>query len=531
MSTISRPWSGSASRIFGKAVSALLLAATLSLTGCGDGTRVNMFEGTTAEQAMTELSRKIGHPARAFNVDITPLSLAVRVQDPAKPSHIDEYKLEHVYALRDFFHYVSVTGPTPFQPTLVNNNLEENLFDLNKVNIADVAETAKSAVNRAALEEGGAVAKIHIQRHLYLMPKTHSGEVEWEIQVKSDREYANAYADARGRINHLNLDGTNRARNLNLYTDAKELQNIAGMMREVFGNTPGILRLVLYRNYVSFDARDPQKSKKLTSYIANLNGVTIGLAQTARDQQLSDKWYFAVNDVDWSLVPKILKQAQIELQMPKGDLSLITLGKPAFEGDVQALRWAVQIRDEQGEFGEVEFNPGGAVMQVKLPASRQVHLSMFNPDGAGRAIVGIKKRFGAHARLIELAFDEHSATITAPNPKQPGHLRDFIYSDDRFSDYVGTDMTPFYRGFNAESFFDLDEIEAALPRKLAQLEKITLDRLRIANGKIERITITKHPKMQPIQPKVTLEIRANSGDRSGWVTFDMQGNVISVSNP
>ena len=89
MSTISRPWSGSASRIFGKAVSALLLAATLSLTGCGDGTRVNMFEGTTAEQAMTELSRKIGHPARAFNVDITPLSLAVRVQDPAKPSHID----------------------------------------------------------------------------------------------------------------------------------------------------------------------------------------------------------------------------------------------------------------------------------------------------------------------------------------------------------------------------------------------------------------------------------------------------------
>ena len=44
--------------------------------------------------------------------------------------------------------------------------------------------------------------------------------------------------------------------------------------------------------------------------------------------------------------------------LPKGDLSLITLGKPAFEGDVQALRWAVEIRDEQGEFGEWEFNPG-----------------------------------------------------------------------------------------------------------------------------------------------------------------------------
>ena len=140
-----------------------------------------MFEGTTANEAWTELTTKIGHSVKAFSVDITPLSLAIRVQDPAKPSHIDEYKLEHVYALRDFFHYVNVSGPAPFQPTLVNDNLEENLFDLNEVNIEGIAETAKSAINRAALEEGGSVAAVHIQRRLYLMPKTHSGEVEWEI--------------------------------------------------------------------------------------------------------------------------------------------------------------------------------------------------------------------------------------------------------------------------------------------------------------------------------------------------------------
>ena len=114
-----------------------------------------------------------------------------------------------------------------------------------------------------------------------------------------------------------------------------------------------------------------------------------------------------------------------------------------------------------------------------------MHLSMFDPDGAVRAIAGIKERFGAHARLIELRLDQPTATITASDPKRPGHLRDFIYFEDHFPDYPGTDMTPFYRGLSPEFFPDLDEVEAALPRNLAQIEKATLERLRMADGKID----------------------------------------------
>ena len=131
------------------------------------------------------------------------------------------------------------------------------------------------------------------------------------------------------------------------------------MVRDVFRDTPGILRLVLYRNYIGFDALDPRQPKTLVSYTANLNGVGKRLESIYADQQFSDKRFFAVKDVDWSLVPPIIRQAPIELQMPNGDLSLITLRKPTFEGDVQALRWTVQIRDEKGENGEVEFDPEG----------------------------------------------------------------------------------------------------------------------------------------------------------------------------
>ncbi|MGA2404138.1 MAG: hypothetical protein ABSG91_20930 [Syntrophobacteraceae bacterium] len=525
--------SGPAVGIFVKATSALLLAAMVLLAGCDGGPKeVNLFEGTAAQDAVTELSKKIPHPARALNVDITPLSLTVRVQDPAQPLHIDEYGLEHVYWLNGLYHQVRLFGHTPVQPTLINDNLDENLFDLSDVNIGNAAETSKSAVSRTAVE-GGTVAKIHIQRHLFLIPSAHCGDVEWEINVRSDREYAYAYADAKGRINGLNLDGTNRAKNLNLFADVKELQHIIGMIREVFGSTPCILNLRLNKNFLAFDARDPQKPKRLKSFTANLNGVLMGFDAFGGGpgaQQLSDDRFFAVDDVDWSSIPEMLKQARLKLEIPKGSLGSFALGKPTLVGSAQALRWTVEIRDEEGENGEVEFDPGGVVLQVRLPMSRRVRVSMFEPDGAGKAILGIKKTFGPHVKLIELEFDEHRAMITAPNPKQPGHLHDFLYDEDHFVN-IGSDVTPFYRGVKAESFFDLDEIEAALLPKLSQMEKTTLERLKIPGGKIERITIAKHPKMQPVNPKVTVEIRVENDEKNGRVTFDLQGNVVSMMTP
>lgn len=511
----------------------LLLATVTLLLGCGeDRKQVNLFEGAAAQEAMAELSKKIGHPARALDADITPLSLTVRVQDPAQPSHIDEYSLEHEYMFEGYYHRVALNGPKPVQLTLVNNNLEENLFDLKDVNMAGVAETAKSAVERTALEGGGVVASVHIQRHLFLVPAPRCGEIEWEIHVRSDREYASAYADAAGRITRLNLDGSNRAKNLNLFADVKEIRRIVGMMREVFGSAPGILKLHLNRNYLSFTARDPQKPKRVMNFTANLNGVLMLLDAAdggPGSRELPDERFFAVDDVDWSRVPEILEQARLKLEIPKGGVYKVALEKPTFEGVAQALRWTVEIRDEEGENGEATFDPKGGVMKLKPPKSRQVHVSMFEPAGAGKAILGIKETFGPHAKLMELSFDEHRATITALNPKQPGRLRDFVYDEDHFVDYPGSDMTPFYRGFGAGSFFDLDEIEEALSSKLAQMKKTAFERLKMTDGTIERITIAKQQKMQPAGPKVAVEIRAKNAQKEGGVTFDLQGNVMSVT--
>ncbi|MDB6003303.1 MAG: hypothetical protein JWR15_290 [Prosthecobacter sp.] len=511
-----------------------VIIALVVLAGCGRQKRVNLFEEGKAQEAMTEVAKKFALPAKVLNADITPLSLTIRVQDPAQPSHVDEYGLEHSYVLDDRYHHVSMSGPKPVQLSLINENLEENLFNLSDVNIASVAATAKAALERTALE-GGGITSIHIQRRLFLIPVATCGEVEWEISVKSDREYATAHADAKGRITRLNLDGTNRAKNLNLHSDNKELPGIVAAMRETFGSTRGILKLFLNRNFLGFDARDPQKPKRLMSFTANLNGVLMGMDAFnggPGGPQLPDERFFGVDDVDWTQVPGMLKQAQAKLEIAKGRLYAVSLAKATLGGEAQPLRWTVDIRDGEGEDGEVEFDPKGMVTRVKLPKSRRVPVNAFEAEGARLVIVGIKKTFGAHAKLIELAFAGSGATIIARDPKQPAKIRDWMYDDDHFADYKGSDQTAFYRNLQESSFLDLDEVEAALPRLLPKLEKAAVERLKMPDGKVERITFCRQQKMQPPSPKLTIQIHVQSADgKSGWVSYDLQGNFVQVMTP
>ena len=518
-------------------IAAALLTSLFLLTGCQQKPVNLLYQDGVARDALSEINKMIGHPARALKVEITPLALTVQVQDPAQPGHVDEYRFEHYYLFEDRIHRVNRTGPVPVQLNLINNNLEENLFDLNDVNIAGTPVIVGEAVRRCALEEGGGVQEINIQRQLFLLPSAHNGDVQWDISVKSDREYANAYADAKGALTRFNLDGTNRAKNLNLFADSKELQNVLGMMRDLFGNSRALTRLQMERNYLWFSARDPQSPKKLMDFTANLNGVLMRDASISRlmGKTLEADICFAVDDVNWDAVPALLKQAIEKSEIPGGVIYKVALEKSTLTGEAKPLTWNIEVRDRNGdqdETGEVEFDAKGTVTRVKLPKSRRAPVNLFEPEAAKQAIADVRKKFGPHAKFMELLIEGNRVILIARNPKDPSRLRDFIYDEDHFSDFPGTDRTPFYRNFQDDWLFDLDDLDSILLSKLAALEKQTLDRLKLTNGKIERVTLSRQKNIQPENQKVLVEIRAQGdGDRSGWVNYDPEGNTVSVMTP
>jgi hypothetical protein len=496
-----------------------------------------MFKGSTAQEALTELNARIGHPVRALKVQITPLSLSIQAQDPAKPDHVDEYQFEHIYAFHNRYHETRLTGPTAVQLDLINNNLAENLFDLADVNIAGISSIAAEAVKHCALQDGGAVTEINIQRQLFLLPKAHNSDVQWDISVKTDREYANAYADAKGKLTRLNLDGTNRAKNLDLFADAKELQNVVAMVRNVFGTSRGITQLHLEKNYLWFSAREPARPSKLGDYTANLNGVLLrgdSLSNLAR-KPFENDMFFAVDDANWSGVPDLLKQAQEKLQIAGGSIYKVSLNKTTITGDPIPLTWDIEVLDassDHDEGGEVEFDAKGTVTRTRLPKSRRGAVNLFEPEALGQAVAEIAKKFASRAQFMEMMIEEHRIILVARNPKDNSRLRDFIYDEDHFSDFPGSDRTPFYRDFQDDWLFELDQTGSALLPRLAALEKATLDRLKLSNGKIERVTISKQKNIQHDNTKVLIEIRAlGDSDKGGWVNYDLAGKTVSVMTP
>ena len=87
-----------------------VLLAALTLLACSD----------CSNPSSTNLLR--GSNAKVLNLEITPLSLAIRVQAPSNPMHIDGFSLKHAY-LMDTFHFVFHSGPSPINHGLSSNEL------------------------------------------------------------------------------------------------------------------------------------------------------------------------------------------------------------------------------------------------------------------------------------------------------------------------------------------------------------------------------------------------------------------------
>jgi hypothetical protein len=87
---------------------------------------------------------------------------------------------------------------------------------------------------------------------------------------------------------------------------------------------------------------------------------------------------------------------------------------------------------------------------------------------------------------------------------------------------------PFYEGLRPDWLFTIVELEPVLPR-LEELQRKTLERLRLSGGTIERVTFFRHSIFYPKNRKLLVEVRVeNPSQENGRVVFDLQGAVVDV---
>jgi len=473
-------------------------------------------------------------PVRVLSIEIKPMTLTMQVQDPAAPSQVNEYTYRRLTGLSAML-FPSVVGPTPVRLHLINPNLEENLFNLDQVDLSAVPTAVRYAVQRVALDGGGAVQSIKIQRHIRILPQPSSGDVEWRIAVGGPRESATAYADAQGNVTHLDLTGTRRAETLDYTQDAQTLADTIGRIRDQFGAGLIYKKISVSRLSVGVTVRDPNDPKETHGYSCDLNGIHGSLVEGLQlkmpkivSQFDEPTEFFSIDDIDWSRVPSIKKMALEKIVLPNGHVLSMDLSKPAPKLKEQPLRWRVQVTaGMMGEYGFAEFDPkSGQLTKIELPPSQVRAIDYLEPPNTQELLANIKEDFGQGAHIKEISIDHDRATVKAAAP-HPDEIQSYTYNATKRAE-LSFVTSPLDQNFDQKDLFGASEFQG-FESRLSDLEKKTLDRLRIPGGQIDNLTFFRQSPFFPRNKKVLLEIRCEgSKGVKGRIVYDATGAVVPV---
>ncbi len=363
---------------------AAMLACLVMLAGCRFGEAVSYFDEDNAiEQAIGTFRERMGAPVRVLNISIAPDQITIRAQDAANRSRVNEWRLVrmHVAALN----WERVSGPSPHELTLINPDLEANLFELGEIDLAAASTLARAAVEHAALADKARVTRMEIARQLFVVPRPSSGEIRWTVDVSSDRESVQIFADARGTIVGMNVDGTLRAKNLDMLREFKPVADAVRAFRFILGPDPVLTRVIIGSRSVGFETILPDSSSPIPLagsasarrvYTWNLNGLQRALDTVhAGAASIAPSATFGIDHVDWTALPNLAAAAMEQLAMPHGRVTAIELSKelskPASGTAAPVLLWRIEVTDRNDDKGFILADTAGVVKQVMPPQRRR----------------------------------------------------------------------------------------------------------------------------------------------------------------
>lgn len=517
----SRAWS----RVLPVVVFAMLLA------GCQVrlGSPVSLFDDEPAiAKAVDAIQSRFTGPIPTFKVEITDDEFVVQAEDPRTPGQLVEWRLAREQYL--VLTWDRVYGPRRIDPVLLNRNFRENLFDLKEIQLKGWGKIADAAIARAALEDKGGLSRVTIARTTVLLPTTSSGPPRWTFVVKSPREEARIYANASGAIIGADLAGTNRMRNLIMYQRPDLAADAAAAMREVIGKEPLVLRVSFNSKSIDFETTLEDKNPLLTGLRTNarydwsLSGLSRTMGRPAFPSS-NPEMPFAIDDVDWKALPKIVTDARAKLGMPNGRVTSIDLTKPTESVGQPVPIWKVYI-EENRERGEYYADTAGAAKHVLLPPSRRTPTAWLNPETVAQSLKRISMEFGADTRIVNILINDRNVSILAEDPRKRGAATRVLLNENGFKRFG----TPMLIGTGRP--YTMNDLKPLTAERLASMAERTTKELKMPPGSVVRFTIGRGVIQASPKGTITVEVRAESAGRGhGWVVYELDGSVVSTMRP
>ena len=164
--------------------------------------------------------KSAGNPDQIISVEITAEKMAVTVQAGNDPQALDRWQITYKDRLFSSSRKPVLSGPEPIRPSGPVTNLRDAYLSPADIRL-DLLEDIMEAAQRytAITDQTAALTRIHIGRHVTVMPNPAFGDPRWTLEFKGQREHASVFLNAAGRIIGGNLRGTNRVRTMDARRD------------------------------------------------------------------------------------------------------------------------------------------------------------------------------------------------------------------------------------------------------------------------------------------------------------------------
>lgn len=481
-------------------------------------------------RALAALTRKLGEMPPVSKIEIDADRITVWTQSREAVHYTDSWTISRFRVLvldRD-----NIDGPKPTDGDGIVAKREGSFFPFPGAGLEQIEATIADAIDMAKMEQRPAVTSLSIARQIGILPEPHYGEARWSIGLATPRETATVYADVRGRVIGADLSGTTRAQRLDLIADddwpmAEAQADIAA----VLGDRP-LNELRVYDTYVYFSANHPSEADTTSDYSWNLGGVRQGIDTPALG--FGDSTPFAIAELDLSKLPEVKAAALAAFDSPGATITYIEAEKPTDRAAAPQLVWSVDLKQADGEKGQVLLDASAKVLEVVLPESRAI--AAQGPWLAPETVIGtlgrLEKEFGPDARFGEILINDTQGSVLVEDPQAPGQMANFIIDPQRIVRF-GTPM-PWEAELNQQKSFRLADLASLDAAALGKYAATTLDTMRLEGAAVFRYTFSRNTLLlAPEDTRLLLEIRAGKDDgwTSGWVTFELDGTVADKMLP
>jgi hypothetical protein len=319
-----------------------------------------------AARQLAALRDKPGYGTRAVRVWLDKDGIIVDVPDPKLPETTNQWRVYH-FQLLQRFDWFPVSGPEAVQ-TQTLPSVRQRLFDLTRIDFGLVPGIVQAAIKRAGLRETAAASSLVLSNESRSNP-SETGPLRWTVTVESPHEKAEIYADAAGQLTGADLSQTLRARTLDLFRGGQPLHDMAQAIGNRFvGEQIDSVTVDSTEIQVAPASTDPTAQED-PIYVSNINGIHRAPFGVNRPYypppvpglpRIVPKYQpFAVRDIDWSALPRLLDRARELAGMPDARVLDIEIQKRTSCLPPPALEWTVNLGPQSGKDRAIALDTAG----------------------------------------------------------------------------------------------------------------------------------------------------------------------------